>query len=1001
MDINTKRIRASLWNALNFTLEAFYNMIQAYPKASAVTMTVLFLYAFIPKLLLFLICCMVVSAIAIVGYRVYFRDDLQGFDIVRGYKKTDDNKSSIFRDDDTGKNVIALGQSETTRRRKVNDKDREQRSMEDKGVVRPVEKNADLFDKTAVVEDNLKEIREVNVHSGDKKAGPSLQHQTSEIVASPPFTSGYLEEGTLHLSGVKGEDVESSDDSEEEDGREYRNKAVEWSIDDQMNLSHVGNIEMERNTRLENLIARRRARKLLDIHVRNTLMRPATNDSLDRIPSIITARKNHFLTSNAEMSPLPGSAPSVLLPMHKSPFDISFDPEKEKPIPTGDSFKKEILADQQKEATLCRHESFGRGTFSPRKSLKDQNHEFSFHHGPSKKIDSSRTGHQSESTQGNEEDGNEVETKQIVHEKIHERAKSSSSSEENIPLSGTDKDQLLQSLSSLAHSDRDDNDVEIHVPYNTDKLLYEKTEGNSFFGEKLMCHAPSNSLASDLQVEVSEVGSPQSNSSNDKSNIFDDFINKEVTSGGEGMLADSSHLSGVEMNESNTREVNEVGTKDITDAGSSSTNHGLDPKTSDLQPEKVVRQEEISSHSQPLDPNTSALQPEKVGPQEEVSSQSQPLNPNTSNLQPEKVEISSHSQPLDPNTSDVQPSNLPESIQGQTTDIKPDHPVSSKATDEPSKNGSEDLSKQQEAHTSTSNNLKEAPPEEVNVVVESVVPNSDGNVGLKSREVIEPEAVAEFAAPVAGITSKPSEDTSNKHSDLNISNTSDQKNSSEPVPDEKDPSASQNMLTQDREEANVSSHNNKPVTTENEAHTKPEPVKDSEGEATLSVKHVAMVEPSNTNDSKAGHDTDENVKETVGADNAVDTSKTTEEIKNIDSDMKNKELQEEEPHKDINQDLASDGNDNTETIKVVESESRTSTTNEADLDSNQISLNDDSGKTSGHTEEVKEQLDPHQENSTGESNIISHDNQTSNDAAKEEETKPGSAEKKKGRSWFF
>ncbi|KAK1357170.1 hypothetical protein POM88_050426 [Heracleum sosnowskyi] len=1065
MDIDAKRIQAFLWKALNFTLEAFFKVIQAYPKASAVTITVLLLYAFLPLLLLFLICSLVVSAIAIVVYRVYFRDDLQGLDNVRGYKKTEE-KSSIFRDNDTGKNVIVLAQSETTRRRNVNEKDREQRSNEDKSGVRIAGKNADLVDKTAVVEDNLKEIREVNVHSGNKKAGPCLQHQTSDIVASPPFTSGFLEEGT-HLSGVKGEYGESSDDSEEEDGRENRNKAVEWSVDDQMNLSHVGNIEMERNTRLENLIARRRARKLLDIHVRNTLMR--TNDPLDRIPSLITARKNHFLTGNSELSPIPGSAPSVLLPMHKSPFDISFDPEKEKLIQTGDSFKKEILADQQKEATLCRHESFGRGTFSPRKSLQHQKiPDFSFHHGPSEKIEASTTGHQSESTQGNEEDANEVETKQIVHEKIHERSKSSSSSEENIPLSGTNKDQLLKSLSSLAQkdvdSDRDDTDLEIHIPYNTDRLLYQKTEGNSFFGDKRMCHAPSNSLASDLQVEVSEVGSPQSTSSNDKSNIFDDYINKEVTSGGEDMLADSSHLSGVEINESNTREVNEASTKENTDAGSSSTNHSLDPNTSDSQPEKVVQQEEISSHSQPFysntsdlqpekivqqeeisshmqptDPNTSDLQPEKVVQQEKISSHSQPLDPNASDLQPEKVvrqedisshsqpldlhtsdlqpekvvqqeEISSHSQPLDPTTSDLQPekvvrqeevsshsqpSNLPNSIQGQTTDVNPDHPVSSNATDAPSEIGSEDSTKQVVAHTSTSENLKEAPPEEVNVVNESVMHNSDGNEGLKSREVIiEPEAVAEFPAPVMGIDREPLEDTSNNHSDLNTSNTS------VPVSDEKDPSASQNTLTQDREEANVTSHNNKPVTIENEAHTKSEPVKDSEGEATLSVKNVDMVEPSNPNDSKASQDIDENVKRIVGDDNAVDTLKATEEIKNIESDAKNNELQEAEPHKDINQHLASDGNDNTETKKVVESESSTSTPNEAVTDSKQIALNDDSGKTSGHAE-VEEQLNPHQQNSTVESNIVSQDNKTVNNAANEKETKPANIEKKKSRSWKF
>lgn len=165
-----------------------------------------------------------------------------------------------------------------------------------------------------------------------------------------------------------------------------------------------------------------------------------------------------------------------------------------------------------------------------------------------------------------------------------------------------------------------------------------------------------------------------------------------------------------------------------------------------------------------------------------------------------------------------------------------------------------------------------------------------------------------------------------------------------------DPSASQDMLTQDHEEANVSNHNNKPVTIENEAHAKPEPVKDSEGESTLSVKHVDMVEPLNQNDSKASQDTDENVKKIVGDDNAVDTSKAKEEIKNIDSDVKDKELQEAEPHKNINQHLASDGNDNAETIKVVESETRSSTPNKAVVDSKEISPNDDSGNTSGHTE---------------------------------------------------
>ncbi|KAL1827471.1 hypothetical protein ACET3Z_005883 [Daucus carota] len=735
MDIDKKNIQAFLWRVLNFVIEACYNIVQAYPKTSIGTITVLFLYVFLPLVLVFLVCCLIACGIGVVVYRVYFRDDLEGFDKIWGYKKTDE-KSPITRENEMGKNVISLGQSEKPRRRKVNEKDGEsynaQRSNVEKDVGRRGGTNDDLFDKTAVVEEDLKEIREVNTHPGKKKARPPSR-QTSEIVASPPFTSGSLEEGP-DFSGVKGEDEDSSDDS---DGHEDRNKAVEWSFDDQMNLSHVGNIEIERNTRLENLIARRRARKLLDIHVRNTLMRPATSDSRDRIPSIITARKNHFLSSGSELSPIPGSAPSVLLPMHKSPFDISFDPEKEKPIPTGESFEKEILADQQKEATFCRHESFGRNTFSPmKKSLQDRaNHDFTFHHGPIDKNEISRVVHQPESSHGNEEDGTEV--KQIVHEKINERSRSSSSSEEDIPLSGADKDKLLKSLSSLAQKDTDsERDEEVHVPYNTDRLLYEKTAGNSFFGEKRALHAPSNSLASDLQVEVSEVGSPHSTSSNEKSNIFDDYVNKEVTSGGE------------DMNESNMREINEVSEKDITDAGVSSTNHNLDSNASDLQPEKVVQQEESSSHSQP-----------------------------------------SHSA---------------DSIQGQTTDVQPDHHASSDAPDAPSKNDLEDSAKEVIANTSTFDKLKEAYPEEVNVVEESVVHNNDASESSKSREVIEPEAIAGVSAPVEGINSE----------------------SLKEVSDEKDPSLLQDIPTQDREEGNASSHNDKSVTIENETHSKSESAKD-------------------------------------------------------------------------------------------------------------------------------------------------------------------------------
>lgn len=49
---------------------------------------------------------------------------------------------------------------------------------------------------------------------------------------------------------------------------------------------------------------------------------------------------------------------------------------------------------------------------------------------------------------------------------------------------------------------------------------------------------------------------------------------------------------------------------------------------------------------------------------------------------------------------------------------------------------------------------QEAYPEEVNVVEESVVHNNDASESSKSREVIEPEAIAGVSAPVEGINSE-------------------------------------------------------------------------------------------------------------------------------------------------------------------------------------------------------------------------------------------------------
>ena len=97
--------------------------------------------------------------------------------------------------------------------------------------------------------------------------------------------------------------------------------AIKWTEDDQKNLMDLGNLELERNKRLENLIARRRARRLMD---EKNLIDLDCVDIPCNVAPIATTRHNPFDfpdDSFAAMGlpPIPGSAPSILQP-RRNPF---------------------------------------------------------------------------------------------------------------------------------------------------------------------------------------------------------------------------------------------------------------------------------------------------------------------------------------------------------------------------------------------------------------------------------------------------------------------------------------------------------------------------------------------------------------------------------------------------------------------------------------------------------------------------------------------------------
>ncbi|XP_072995248.1 uncharacterized protein [Typha latifolia] len=171
------------------------------------------------------------------------------------------------------------------------------------------------------------------------------------------------------------EEAEIQEDEDDEEAQEEKDdsKVVSWTADDQKNLMDVGTSEIERNQRLENLIARRRARKLLRYEVEKNLIDLDGNESFPsiqelsrfhvEIPQVFAPRKNPFDLPYGSDETIPGSAPSVLLPT-RNPFDLPFDKIEEGGSLAGDDdlSHEEFFPVPQRDVLFRRHESFTVGT---------------------------------------------------------------------------------------------------------------------------------------------------------------------------------------------------------------------------------------------------------------------------------------------------------------------------------------------------------------------------------------------------------------------------------------------------------------------------------------------------------------------------------------------------------------------------------------------------------------------------------------------------------------
>ncbi|KAL9233698.1 hypothetical protein vseg_008658 [Gypsophila vaccaria] len=140
-------------------------------------------------------------------------------------------------------------------------------------------------------------------------------------------------------------EVDDDDDDENVDSEKDGVKQVTlWTEEDEKNLRHLGCSELERNLRLENLLARRRAKRNFSMISERNLI------DLDKfvlpspVPPISTARINPFENSDdtshhSSAQPIPGSAPSVTLP-RKNPFDSPCTSPKRAQTPGLESVKE-------------------------------------------------------------------------------------------------------------------------------------------------------------------------------------------------------------------------------------------------------------------------------------------------------------------------------------------------------------------------------------------------------------------------------------------------------------------------------------------------------------------------------------------------------------------------------------------------------------------------------------------------------------------------------------
>ncbi|KAL1193140.1 hypothetical protein V5N11_034562 [Cardamine amara subsp. amara] len=534
-------------------------------------MFLLVLYIFLPSLLFFLIYSSPVLACALVYAReklgLRFSSSYNSFSSLEPKSCEDEKRCHLKQQRSVRRNA----------RMKVEEWD-SQTSEEEKDKVILTSLYNDLLGRTTQFEESPKAIEETNiVEDNDKFLGEEDTRELDNLNVERPTTDCNCE--------IKYRDLDGKDEETKEE---------------MGNVNEHGISEIERNRRLESLIARRRARRLfrLALDQRSKLQAEETTspkqNNNNNLQITVTRsnnlekRRSYPSETNAMGIQIPGSAPSVLL-QGRNPFDIPYDPQEERPILTGDSFDQEFSLFNHKDMFFCRHESFCRfAHFSP-EHAQCLNSPV-----PASEISSTRkrldldNEYMDQKLPCNEKEATiEDDDKSVESEKCKEREvemneetdsnkeesddDSSYSEESESELNRLNKAELREAICQSMdnnYSGFQMNQTRNSIPNTLPRgLVAPRLDDNNMFYNRRCgnsSHSRTFSVASDMQVEVSEIGSPPTTvdwlddwSNGGESYTYDTDIDREIIRGEESRKKifqqyDESR-SGMESKEVNNR----------------------------------------------------------------------------------------------------------------------------------------------------------------------------------------------------------------------------------------------------------------------------------------------------------------------------------------------------------------------------------------------------------------------------------------------------------------